>query len=119
MNPVQVEIPVGWGKISVQIFGDAEQVDAKPIIALHGYLDNSNSFKPLAPFLTKDQPYYVIAVDLPGMGFSSKIPDGIPYTLKFYLMAIRRVILHLKIGKFFFAAHSFGGIVAMTVMTTK
>ncbi len=117
MDSVEVEIPVGWGKISAQIFGDSKSSKAKPIIALHGYLDNSNSFKPLAPFLTTDQPYYIIAVDLPGMGFSSKIPDGIPYTLKFYLMALRRVVLHFDINKFFFAAHSFGGIIAMTVKT--
>ena len=119
MDSVQVEIPVGWGKISAQIFGDSKSTNTKPIIALHGYLDNSNSFKPLAPFLTKDQPYYVIAIDLPGMGFSSKIPDGIPYTLKFYLMALRRVVLHFNIDKFFFAAHSFGGIIAMTVITLE
>lgn len=115
MNSIQVDIPVGWGKISAQIFGDPQaNPNAKPILALHGYLDNSNSFKPLAPLLTQSNEYYIIAVDLPGMGFSSNIPDGIPYTLKFYLMALRRVVKHFKISKLFLAAHSFGGLIAMT-----
>lgn len=116
MNCEQVDIPVGWGKISVQVFGDSKSPKKMPILALHGYLDNSNSFKPVAPFLTKDDsPYYLISVDLPGMGFSSNIPDGLPYTLKFYLMAIRRVVLHFKLENLLLLAHSFGGSLAMSV----
>ena len=116
MDIEQIDIPVGWGKISVQVFGNSKASDHLPIIAMHGYLDNSNSFKPVAPFLVKDKsPYYLIAVDLPGMGFSSKIPDGLPYTLKFYLMAIRRVVLYFKLENFFLLAHSFGGSLAMSV----
>ena len=71
----QFEIEVGWGRISGQIFGE-QKPDSKPILSLHGFLDNSNSFRPLASFLTKNNNYYMIAIDLPGMGLSSKIPDG-------------------------------------------
>ena len=115
-EPEQIDIPVGWGKISVQIFGDSKSSIAKPIVAIHGYLDNSNSFKPIANYLTQSGAYYVIAIDLPGMGFSSNIPDGIPYTLKFYLMSVRRVVMYLNLQKFFLAAHSFGGSIALTVI---
>lgn len=112
---MDVEIPVGWGKVVTQVFGDSKCASNTPIIALHGYLDNSNSYKPVAPYLTDNQPYYLIGVDLPGMGFSSKIPEGIPYSLKFYLMALRRVVVHFGIKKFLLIAHSFGGSIAMTV----
>ena len=113
MGSVEVEIPVSWGKISVQLFGNT---DSKPLVCLHGYLDNSNSFKPIAPFLTKDSKYYLICIDLPGMGFSSKIPNGIPYSTKFYLMCIRRVINHFNLEKFMFVSHSFGGSLALAVI---
>ncbi len=38
----QFEVAVGWGQISGQIFGDTSAPNAKPILALHGFLDNSN-----------------------------------------------------------------------------
>ena len=62
-----MDVPTPWGKIKVQVFGD-QSPNQKPILALHGYLDNSNSFLPLSHFLTKEG-YYVISVDLPGHGF--------------------------------------------------
>jgi len=40
----QFEIEVGWGKIAGQIFSNSEDTSLSyPIIALHGFLDNSNS----------------------------------------------------------------------------
>lgn len=113
MNSEQVDIPCGWGKISVQIFGDTKTLNAKPIIALHGFLDNSNSFKPIAPYITQNEPFYLIAVDLPGMGFSSHIPEGIPYSTKFYLMCVRRIVMHFELEKFIFLTHSFGCSIAL------
>ena len=47
-----------------QVFGE-ESKDKKALVLVHGYLDNSNSFKPIAPLLTTNQ-YYLIAIDLPG-----------------------------------------------------
>jgi hypothetical protein len=47
-----------------QVFGE-ESKDKKVLVLVHGYLDNSNSFKPIAPLLTTNQ-YYLIAIDLPG-----------------------------------------------------
>ena len=109
----QFEVEVGWGMVRGQIFGKLNI--GKPIFALHGFLDNSNSFKPVAPHLTAGGKYFIIAIDLPGMGFSSKIPDGIPYTTKLYLMSLRRVIEHFNLNKFIFLTHSFGCSLAMAV----
>ena len=109
------EIQVGWGQISGQIFGNNEASNSKPILALHGFLDNSNSFRPLATWLTKSNEYYLIALDLPGMGFSSKIPNGMPYSTKFFVMSLRRVVLHFNLNKFLFLCHSFGCSLALAV----
>lgn len=105
----QFEIEVGWGKISGQIFSNSKDISAsQPIIALHGFLDNSNSFKPIAPHITNDNKYHIIAVDLPGMGLSSKVPQGIPYSTKLYVMSLRRVVNYFDLKKFVFLTHSFG-----------
>ena len=48
-----------------QIFGEKSEM-SQPIVLIHGYLDNSNSFKPLAPLLIQNSHYYLIAIDLPG-----------------------------------------------------
>ena len=111
----QFEIQVGWGVISGQIFGNADAPNSKPIIALHGFLDNSNSFRPIAPFLTRDEAYHLIAIDLPGMGFSSKIPNGMPYSTKFFVMCLRRVVQHFNLSKMMFVCHSFGCSLALAV----
>jgi alpha-beta hydrolase superfamily lysophospholipase len=60
-------VPTSWGNIRVQIFG-TKSPSAKPIVAFHGYLDNSNSFMPLAHYLTKSG-YFIVAIDAPGHGF--------------------------------------------------
>jgi pimeloyl-ACP methyl ester carboxylesterase len=107
----EIKIPLAWGHISGQIFknkslGNISQ--ATPLLCLHGYLDNSNSFKPLASFLCKSKDYYLIALDLPGHGFSSPLPHGVPYTPKLFLHSVRRCVRHLNLKDFVFMCHSYG-----------
>ena len=115
MNVKDFEVQVSWGQISGQIFGNPESPSSIPIVAIHGFLDNSNSFKPVAPYLTQNDRFHIISVDLPGMGFSSKIPNGIPYSTKFYLMCLRRLTRHFKLDKFILLGHSFGCSLALAV----
>lgn len=54
--------------LAAKTWGDA----SKPkILALHGFLDNAASFDQLAPLLAND--YYIVALDLPGHGFSDAL----------------------------------------------
>lgn len=120
MKIEEITIPVPWGHIKGQIFGNQSETNAKPILCLHGYLDNSNSFKPIAPYLTQSNEYYMIAIDFPGHGFSSKLPDGIPYTPKLFVSFVRRAVRHLDLKKFFFLCHSYGiGTSFMVNLTIK
>ena len=114
ISPKQISIPVPWGSVKGQIFGDSSNKSLKPIVCLHGFLDNSNSFKPIAPFICKEK-YYMISLDLPGHGFSSKIPDGVQYSAKIHLSSLRRVIKHLNLERFIFLTHSYGGYITLIV----
>lgn len=102
----EIKVPVPWGFIRGQIFGEPSS-NKTPMLAVHGYLDNSNSFKPLAPLLCENE-YYIISIDLPGHGLSSKFPAGIAYTTKLNLTAIRRVVKYFELNNFIFLAHSYG-----------
>ncbi len=63
--------------LAATAFGDLAALqwgkpDAPPLLALHGWLDNAASFARLAPLLTAR--YRVIALDLPGHGYSAHLP---------------------------------------------
>ena len=104
----QVSVPAPWGSIKVQVFGDASNPHAKPVLCLHGYLDNSQSFRPMAPFICDSNRFYMIAVDFPGHGLSSRSPDGLAYAPKFFLTAVRRVVKHFALKNFYMCSHSYG-----------
>lgn len=107
-------MPAPWGAIKLQIFGNMSMPNAKPLIGLTGYLDNSNSFKPLAEYLNKSG-YYVISVDYPGHGLSSPLPAGMPFTPFNALICLRRVVKFLELKKFSFLTHSFGSFIGFMV----
>jgi len=102
----QISIPMPWGEVKGQIFGN--QSNSTPILCIHGHLDNSNSFKPLAELLCKSNEYHMIAIDMPGHGFSSPIPNGALYTPKLLLTVLRRIVLHLHLKNILFLGHSYG-----------
>ena len=106
-----IKIPLSWGHISGQVFSNAKltsKANSQPILCLHGYLDNSNSFKPMASEICRSQDYYLIALDLPGHGLSSHLPRGIPYTFKIMLQSVRKCVMHLELKNFVFMCHSYG-----------
>jgi len=79
------------------------------LIALHGWLDNSDSFRELAPLLA-DQ-YEITAVDLPGHGRSAHLSPHGHYQLLDSLPTILRLADELKIEKLNLIGHSLGGVI--------
>ena len=49
---------------------------ARPVLALHGWLDNAASFTPLAPALLAQDDIDLLAIDLAGHGHSDWLPAG-------------------------------------------
>ena len=70
MTPRELRLCLPHAEVAVRLWGPDVGV---PVLALHGWLDNSASFDRLAPLLEGLQ---VAAVDLPGHGRSSRLPDG-------------------------------------------
>lgn len=81
--------------------------DGHPVLALHGWQDNSGSFDNLIPLLSSD--LRIVAADLPGHGLSSHKPRGAFYHLTEYVADIQRIINHLQWQKFSIVGHSMGG----------
>ena len=112
----QIEIPMPWGYVKGQIFGQIENKLQTPILCLHGYLDNSNSFRSLAKFMTKKtNDFFLIAIDLPGQGMSSKIGDPYLYNFKTFILSVRKVVVYLNLKNFIFLTHSFGCTLCLMV----
>ncbi|MFI3247368.1 MAG: alpha/beta hydrolase [Ferrimonas sp.] len=94
--------------LAAQQWGDPQ---APLILALHGWLDNSESFYPLVPYCVQGG-YQVIALDLPGHGHSEHRGPAAQYGLMDYLYELHQVWLQLPVAPVCILGHSLGGIIA-------
>uniref|UniRef100_H2ZSP7 AB hydrolase-1 domain-containing protein n=1 Tax=Latimeria chalumnae TaxID=7897 RepID=H2ZSP7_LATCH len=101
VNELKIKVP--WGHIAAKAWGPPT---GRPILCLHGWADNANTFNELIPLLPKD--YYYVVLDLPGHGFSSHRPSGVPYYDASYLGDVRWVVEELEWSKFTIMGHSMG-----------
>ncbi|WCL47590.1 alpha/beta fold hydrolase [Leptospira sp. GIMC2001] len=92
-------------EIAYQSFG---RKDGKPILCLHGWLDNSSSFEPIAPILA-DHGYYLVAIDFPGHGKSGWRSTKTIYSFVDFIADIKAVVDSLGWEHFSLLGHSMGG----------
>lgn len=83
---------------------------ATRVLCLHGKQDNCDTFNRLIPLL--QQGFYFVCIDFPGHGHSSHFAAGFRITIESYVLALKRVINHLKWKKFKCIGHSMGGMIA-------
>ena len=103
-------VPVQWQVNKLQLAGLSWGTPGeKPLLALHGWLDNAASFAYLAPLLTG---YHVIALDLTGQGRSARRSDDASYQIWDDLPEILGVLNALGWDTFDLLGHSRGGIIA-------
>lgn len=102
-----VRIWAPWGHISGRWYGNRTE---RPILAMHGWLDNLGTFDTLIPLL----PDYlgVLCIDLPGHGCSSRLPPGMHYSVADYVLIIARVMKEYKWHKVSLMGHSLGGVLS-------
>lgn len=84
-----------------------------PVIALHGWLDNAASFDLVAPLLADH--LYIIALDFPGHGLSSHLPDGCYYHFIDGIFYILNVIEALGFQQVHLLGHSMGACLASLI----
>lgn len=103
----EVRLALGHIELAAHLFGPADGV---PVIALHGWLDNANSFARLAPQL---KGLRIVALDLAGHGYSQHRPVGAGYALADYAHDVLRVAEQLGWQRFGLLGHSLGAIISV------
>ena len=109
-TPVERRVALPHLELAAQIRGD----DAlPPLLALHGWLDNAGSFARLAPRLATR--YRVIALDLPGHGYSDHLAAGASYHYLDYVQAVLAAADALRLDRYSLLGHSLGAGIAALV----
>ncbi|XP_058060419.1 probable serine hydrolase [Anopheles bellator] len=103
----EVRLPLPFGDLVCKWWGPT---DVRPIVCLHGWMDNAGSFDRLIPLLPSEVSF--LAIDLPGHGRSAHLPVGTAY----HTLDALRILLHLM--QFYgwqrisLMSHSIGAVVA-------
>ncbi|XP_069996122.1 probable serine hydrolase [Penaeus vannamei] len=105
-----VSVDVGWGTLRGKTCtvggGDAPTLR---VVAVHGWLDNANSFDTLVPLLPAG--VEVLALDLPGHGLSDHLALGAHYNPFTYAFNLRAAVTGLGWARFAVMGHSMGAAV--------
>ena len=105
----EVRLSLPYIELAAHLFGPE---DGLPVIALHGWLDNANSFARLAPKL---QGVRIVALDMAGHGHSAHRPAGAGYALWDYVFDVLQVAEQLGWKRFALLGHSLGAIVSLVL----
>ena len=81
----------------------------KPLVLLHGFMENTTIWDEMEAHLSKD--FILIKIDLPGHG-KSKVYQGI-HTVELMAEKVKEVIDALKLEKINLLGHSLGGYVSL------
>lgn len=111
-EPRERTFEVGGLRFAAQEWG---QEGGRPVLALHGWLDNSASFTVLAPQLPG---IHLIAVDMAGHGRSDHRPGSQPYNIWQDVGEVFGVADQLGWEAFTLIGHSRGAIVSMLAAGT-
>src|SRR5690554_1343394 len=110
--PRELRFQVDGLSFAAQEWGTSGQM---PVLALHGWLDNSASFSVLAPHLKS---LHIVAVDLAGHGQSDHRPGSAPYNIWEDVAEIFAIADHLGWSRFALMGHSRGAVIGMLAAGT-
>lgn len=86
-----------------------DRTHAPKLLAMHGWLDNAASFRPMAPWLAH---YDLVALDMPGHGRSFHYPDDAEYSMFSTILDLLAAADALGWPRFAVLGHSMGGAIA-------
>lgn len=97
-------------------YREAGPKDAPAIVLLHGFPSSSREFDTLIPLLATS--YHLIAPDFPGFGQSDAPPlSSYAYTFDNLARTINHLLEQLKIKKYTFYLHDYGGPVGFRIIS--
>lgn len=105
----EIRIQLPHIDLAARVYGPE---DGEPVLALHGWLDNSMSFDLLAPKL---QGLRIVAIDMAGHGHSGHRAPGAGYQLWDYALDALMATQQLGWEKFSLLGHSLGGIISVLI----
>ncbi|HHX35503.1 MAG TPA: alpha/beta hydrolase [Gammaproteobacteria bacterium] len=105
----EIRIQLPHIDLAARVYGPE---DGQPVLALHGWLDNSMTFELLAPKL---QGLRIVAIDMAGHGHSGHRAPGAGYQLWDYALDALMATQQLGWAKFSLLGHSLGGIVSVLI----
>lgn len=103
-----------WGPMTGKWWG---RQDVRPIVAIHGWLDNAGSFDRLIPLLPDHVGY--LALDLPGHGRSAHLPPGQYYSTLDFVRSIETMRIKMKWDRVSLMAHSMGSQICFYYSSLK
>jgi pimeloyl-ACP methyl ester carboxylesterase len=110
--PEELSLEVMGLRVAAQAWGPR---DGSRLIALHGWLDNSNSFERLAPFMPEHR---IVALDLPGHGLSDwRHPDA-EYSVPSWVPVVVEAADALGWQRFSLLGHSMGAAISVITAGT-
>jgi len=113
LSPVPVELMTGAGTLRGLRWGRSGDAS---ILALHGWLDNAASFARLAPLLMDAD---VVAIDLPGHGYSDHRPQGARYHFIDFIPVVLDAMNELGWPNCVLIGHSLGAAIASFTAATE
>jgi len=106
------EFTVFGRKMATKLWGNPH---GKPTFALHGWLDNANTFDRLAPLLPE---LNLVAVDFAGHGLSDHRPPGVHYHSFTDIQDVMALAGQLGWEKFSLIGHSMGASISSELAAT-
>jgi pimeloyl-ACP methyl ester carboxylesterase len=88
---------------------------AQPVVCVHGLTRNARDFDYLARYLSREDDFYIICIDVLGRGQSSWASDPTQYSLLNYAQQTVQLLDALKLDKPHWIGTSMGGLIALTL----
>ncbi|XP_055915044.1 serine hydrolase-like protein [Eupeodes corollae] len=101
----EIKFNVPWGHIAGKWYGPK---NTRPIVGFHGWQDNAGTFDTLAPLLPSHIGF--LAIDLPGHGLSSWLPEGCTYHCVDYVTFVLTLMREFGWDKISMICHSMSAI---------
>lgn len=107
VDEIRIQLP--HIDLAARVYGPE---DGRPVLALHGWLDNAMSFELLAPQL---EGLRIVALDMAGHGHSGRRAPGAGYQLWDYALDALMAAEQMGWERFSILGHSLGGIIAVLI----